>query len=147
MNKEIKQSIAVRADCNKIFNELLAWGQSRWWPENSLMRFDNLSGPIGEKTLYRQKIKFPFAPSWHTKNESVDKSKLCIKRVFLDGLFEGYEEIKISKDKLTPEVIYSFNYRVKGVFNKLMWKVLFKKLHVRNINMILQALKDYLEKR
>ncbi|MFH1504912.1 MAG: hypothetical protein ABIH08_05980 [Candidatus Omnitrophota bacterium] len=145
MNREIKQSIAINADYLKIFEELLFWGQSQWWPKNSLMRFENLTKDIREKTLYLQKIKLPFGPKWHSVNETIDRNKLYIKRVFLDGLFEGCEELSVLKGKGTPEVVYCFNYKVKGFFNKLIWKILFKKLHIKNINLVLQSLKNYLE--
>lgn len=147
MNREIKQSIAINAGYDSVFNELLLWGQSRWWPKNSLMRLENLSGEIKEKTLYLQKVGLPFAPSWHTRNEVVDKDKLYIKRTFLDGMFEGYEELSVLKSKDVSEAVYNFDYKIKGVFNKLMWKLVFKKLHIRNIDLILESLKKHLERK
>jgi len=146
MNKEIRQSVFINADCAKIFDELLLWGQSRWWPKSSLMRFENLSGDIKEGTLYLQKVKLAFGPIWHTKNEAVNAEKLYIKRVFLDGLFEGFEELSVLKDKSACEVVYNFNYKIKGAFNKRVWKLVFKKLHIKNIGLILKTLKNYLEK-
>ena len=147
MSRAIKQDITIEAEPRTIFKELLLWGESPWWPKSSLMQFRNLSGRIDTQTLYAQKVKLPLAPSWHTKNAVVDDNEFYIKRVFLDGIFSGFEELAIhQQEEKLKKIRYCFNYEVKGFFNKVMWNILFKKLHVKNINLILKNLKGYLEK-
>ncbi|MCQ9205851.1 MAG: hypothetical protein NG737_06035 [Omnitrophica bacterium] len=147
MSDLIRQEIAIEAEPEAIFRELLIWGQSSWWPRSSLMRFKNLSGKIDTQTLYLQKVKFPFAPSWHTKNTEVSESKFYIKRCFLDGMFKGFEELLISEySQRSKKVAYCFNYEVNGFINKIMWKTVFKRLHINNINLVLGSLKKFLEK-
>jgi hypothetical protein len=145
-NEIITQTVTIKAEGEKIFKELIMWGESEWWPKNCLMEFNNLSENVKEGTLYFQRVKLPFKLGWHTRNEVVDKERLYIKRTFLDGMFEGFEELKIvALYENLCEVVYSFCYRVKGIINQLMWKVVFRRLHINNINAILKSLKGYLE--
>jgi len=148
MSETIAQSITIKAAPEIIFKELLIWGEGAWWPRRSLMKFVNLSGGADEKTLYLQKVKFPLGPSWHVRNEVVDMANLYVKRVFLDGMFCGFEELSVSlEEEGCYRAIHSFCYEVKGLFNRLMWKILFKKLHKKNIDLIFKSLKKHLEVR
>ncbi|MBU1523989.1 MAG: hypothetical protein KKG50_04940 [Candidatus Omnitrophica bacterium] len=148
MHETIVQEVSIEANSDLVFKELLMWGESLWWPKKSLMQFCNLSGEIGEKTIYFQKVKLPFGPMWHTRNEVIDSQNFYIKRVFLDGLFTGSGELKVlPQTGSTCQVVYTFHYGVKGFLNRVMWKAAFKRLHIKNIELILQSLKAYLEKR
>lgn len=147
MNEVITQEKIVSALADSIFDEILLWSQSKWWPERCLMQFINLSEDIGVNTVYLQKIKIPLNISWHTRNEIVDKNKRRIKRVFIDGMFDGFEEISVIQvENRKCRLKYSFNYKVNGFINKLMWKLLFKMLHTKNINLVLNSIKCYLER-
>lgn len=144
----IRQEIDIEGPPISIFKELLLWGESSWWPKSSLMRFKNLSGKIDSSTLYLQRVKFPFAPKWHTKNSEIRESDFYIKRDFLDGMFSGFEELQIlNVDKQNKLVVCSFNYEVNGFLNKVLWNSLFKRLHIRNIDFILKRLKKFIEKK
>jgi len=144
----IVQEVIIASSPQSIFEELLIWGESSWWPKKSLMRFINLSGTREESSVYLQKTRLPFGPSWHTRNEAVDSKNLRIRRIFLDGMFEGFEELSV--ERLQDNVfkaVYAFNYRVKGLINKIMWNLVFKRLHIKNIDLILGSLKRYLERK
>lgn len=147
MKKLIAQSVLIKAAPGSIFKELVVWGQGQWWPRKCLMEFMNLSGRIGEGTVYLQKVKIPFAPRWHTKNEIVDNNKFYIKRVFLDGMFRGFEEVNLySQDESLCKAEYSFNCNICGFINRVIWNRLFEKLHKKNIDLILASLKRYMER-
>lgn len=143
----IVQEAMIASSPQEIFEELLIWGEANWWPKKSLMRFINLSGARKQSTVYLQKTKLPFGPAWHTRNEIVDSQNLRLKRIFLDGMFDGFEELSVERLKdNASKAIYAFNYRIKGLINKIMWNLIFKRLHIKNIDLILSSLKRYLEK-
>lgn len=150
MSEVIIQDVLIDSRAELIFQELISWGEAKWWPKSSLMRFVNLSGKVQEGTVYLQIVRLPFGPKWHTRNEAVDNDNFYIKRVFLDGIFSGFEELKIlqleeKKCKILYSFNYSFNFKVRGVVNRLMWKIFFRQAHISNIDKILYFLKSYLE--
>jgi hypothetical protein len=147
MNKAITQHILIKAKPADVFSELIEWGESLWWPKHCLMKFINLSGEIKQGTVYLQKVKIPFGPSWHSRNEAIDKEKMYIIRILLDGIFSGLEELSVKTLNGNSKVIYNFNARVKGSLNRFLWRLVLQRLHMRNIDRILGALKRYLEKR
>ena len=148
VNETIVQEVVIASNPQAIFEELLIWGEASWWPKEALMRFINLSGKREEATVYLQKTKLPFGPAWHTRNEIIDNQNLRIRRIFLDGMFDGFEELIVERlQENVFKAIYIFNYQVKGLINKVMWSLIFKRLHIKNINLILNSLKRYLEKR
>ena len=142
----IVQEAIIVSSPQSIFEELLTWGESSWWPKKSLMQFKNLSGKREKSSVYLQKVRLPFGPSWHTRNEIIDPENLRIKRVFLDGMFDGFEELSVEKLQDNAfKAVYKFSYRIKGLINKIMWSLLFKRLHTKNIVLILGSLKRHLE--
>lgn len=143
----ISQSITIHYHPEEIFNELIMWGEGLWWPKRSLMRYRNLTWGIEKNTVYVQKVRLPFGPSWHTRIDEIDKKNFLIRRIFLDGMFKGFEEIKLSPlSNNTACVEYHFNCSVKGYLNYILWKLVFRRLHIYNINLILNSLKQYLER-
>jgi hypothetical protein len=149
MKERIIQTIHIHhPHKGEIFKELVKWGESLWWPQGSLMSFKNLTQEIKEGTIYLQKVKLPFGPSWHTRNEVIDDKNFYIKRVFLDGIFsQGYEEIYLKEENNLKKVIYTFSVSPHGVLNKILWRLVFRKLHIKNLKKILNALKIYKEKK
>lgn len=147
MNKIIEQEIRIKSNTQDIFAQLKLWGESLWWPEDSLMKFTNLTGQINKNTVYLQEVRLPFAPYWHSRVDILDDKILFIKRVFIDGIFEGFEELKIiDTDNGYKRVNYKFYYsKVRGVINQIFWLLAFKNLHIKNIDNILKSLKKYLE--
>lgn len=148
-NKEvIRQEIVIASEPEGVFKELLVWGQSSWWPKGSLMKFINLTGKIDVDTMYLQKVKIPFGPKWNTRNKVVDKNRMYIKREFLNGMFEGFEELwVIPSESGVCKASYSFNYKVRGVLNRIIWDSFFKQLHIKNIDSIFKSMKEYLEEK
>ena len=148
MSETIAQQILIEAPAGVIFEQLCLWGESPWWPKSSLMKFSNLSGAVQEDTVYVQKVALPGGPSWHTRNSVVDKKDLYIKRVFVDGMFDGFEELRVvppERDN-SCDVIYTFTASIKGGVNRLMWGFLFRDLHTQNIDLVLKRLKAWVEK-
>ena len=45
------------------------------------------------------------------------------------------------------EIKYVMNYSLNGSLNKILWPIVLKKMHDKNIEMILRNLKRYLEKK
>ena len=148
MPEIITQKIKIEAVCRDIFRELIRWGQAEWWPKRSLMNIENLDGPIDVGTRYRQQVKIPFGPHWCTVNKVIDKKNMYIRRDFLGGMFDGFEELSVVPDEDgNGDVAYTFAAEVKGGVNKFLWQKAAKKMHTENINIILKTLKEYLEKK
>ncbi|MBN2482935.1 MAG: hypothetical protein JXD21_01875 [Candidatus Omnitrophica bacterium] len=144
----IKQNIVFSLQRNGIdvFEELLLGPQSEWWPEKMMMRFINLSGDIKEGTLYWQKARFPLGPAWHKRNEVVDREKKYLRRTFLDGMFKGgYEEFFVHQDRAQIEVVYRFCCELKGRCSRMLWNMVYKRLHCMNIERVLGAFRKYCE--
>lgn len=138
--------IEIQASAKDVFGEVVLWGESKWWPKDSLMEFINLKPEIDVGTVYCQKVKLPFAPKWHVKITEI-KELTHIRRDFLDGMFSGYESVGITPQGEYCRVTYKMDYTVRGFFNRVMWKTIFEKLHNQNITHILAHLKKYLEKK
>ncbi|MFH1692266.1 MAG: hypothetical protein ABIC68_06875 [Candidatus Omnitrophota bacterium] len=140
-----KHSIIVASSPSEAFVEIVRWGEASWWPKASLMSFKRQTqGEIREGTVYRQKVMLPFAPSWNAEVKKLTDSSIT--RMFFDGMFEGCETVGMAARADGLEIVYEMHYRLKGVFNRLMWSLIFNKLHDQNIEMILRNLKEYLER-
>ncbi len=146
----LKQNIhiALADPDTDVFEELVKASESRWWPENLAMRFTNLSGGTGPGTLYWQKAKFPFGPAWHKRNAIVDRTQKYLRRDFLDGMFQGgYEEFFIHRAGMAVEIVYRFCYQLKNPVQRMLWGLMFKKMHTKGLDKVLGALKKYCEKK
>ena len=128
------------------FEEIVRWQDSGWWPDVG-MKFTKLTDNDG-KPIYLQEAKVPFGPKWHTKIEPANYQRKMTKRYFLDGMFQGgHEEITLEDSESGLLVKYDFSYEIKSRLGKFFWNKIFKRLHKKNIDRILAALKDHLEKR
>lgn len=127
--------------------EIILWGESSWWPKKCTMKFTRLTeGELRAGTQFEQKVLLPFGPRW-----KVEITKLVpnreIERTFLDGMFKGRERVVIEGRLNGTRVDYYMDCQAQGIINKILWPILFKKLHDNNIRMILAALKDYAVKK
>jgi hypothetical protein len=139
-----RHEIRIKSDKFLLAREIVLWGEASWWPKRSLMRFVRLSeGPVQKGTRYRQMVLLPFAPSWDVEVDSV--APTSITRRFLNGMFKGFETISFMPQEPAAHVVYEMYYEVQGALNRLLWPVIFRKLHDRNIEEILAHLKKYLE--
>jgi hypothetical protein len=144
--KENRHSVIVHCQFKEALAEIIRWGEAPWWPKNSLMRFTRQDlGPVQKGTRYRQKVILPFAPSWDV--EVTDVTAFSTTRRFLNGLFCGQETVRLQSEGETIKVFYAMIYEVNGIFNKILWALVFRRLHDNNIETILANLKDFLEKR
>lgn len=156
--KENKHSIIVHCHLKEALPEIILWGEAHWWPKNSLMRFLRSGSGIVSKgtprknpsgivrgTRYRQEVLLPFAPSWDVEVEKIDDKSIA--RRFLNGMFDGRETVSLEFAKDGINVSYVMNYQINGLLNKILWPLVFERLHNRNIEAILASLKNYLEKK
>jgi len=139
-------SIQVTAPADAIFRELLVWGESEWWPEDTPMRYTRLTGgDVGVGTRYHQKVHVPFGPEWDVEVVSVVEGE-SVTRKFLNGMFSGTEKVYITKAGANNEAHFHMDFEVVGAVNRLLWDKVFRGKHDENIVKILAALKGYLEK-
>jgi len=139
-------SFSIKKHDIDVFEQLLQGSESQWWPERMMMKFTNLTGDIKEGTLYLQKAKFPLGPSWHKRNDIIDREKRYLRRTFLDGMFEGgYEEFFVEQNQNQVNIVYHFCYELKGRCSRIIWDLVYKQLHLMNVQRVLNALKQYCE--
>ena len=143
--KRIVQTIIIDAPADMVMQQAVLWGQSEWWPQDSLMRIEKISSFKGVGTRYLQKVKLPNGPRWHTKTSIIEDG--YIKRVFLNGMFyRGFEEINIYPQSGSVRLEYAFCFeRINGKLNRLLWNAIFLRLHKKHVDKALLALKKYLE--
>jgi hypothetical protein len=139
-------TVSIRSREERVVREIIRWGEAPWWPKNSLMRFTRTTaaGPVQEGTRYRQSVRLPFAPSWNV--EVKDVTGTSITRSFCDGMFTGSETVSARFQGAGVKVTYEMNYGLNGIVNKVLWLLIFRRMHDANIEMILLNLKKHLEK-
>lgn len=131
-------------DKETVFKQIVLWGEASWWPRNCFMKFTRLDAVIQKGTTYRQKVLLPFAPSWLTcVTEIIENTR--ISRRYLDGLINGEETVSLAPQDSKLKVEYYLNYKIRGRINTILWKICFRALHDKNIKLILNNLKAYLE--
>ncbi len=145
--QENKHEVVIDTkDRQEVFRQIVLWGEANWWPKNCLMKFIRLGNDkIQKGTMYRQKVLLPFAPSWLTFVTDIIENT-SISRKYLEGLLSGQETVSIMplNDKLKVE--YNLNYKISGRINAILWRACFRAMHDKNIRLILNNLKSYLEK-
>ena len=149
MQDNILQKVFVNSgpSQDKIFEEIVAWAESAWWPQGLPMQIERISGQPGKDALYLQRAKVIFGPKWRTKEAIVDPGRKYLKKVFLDGVFKGgYEEVFIDFEG-GRKVCYNFSCNISNPVFRLAWNLGLKKMHKKSISRILQALKKYIEER
>ena len=135
----------IEAPRERIWPQVVVWGECAWWPPPSLMKFTRItSGDIHRGTRYLQKVRLPLGPAWQAEVTQLIPGRL-IERTFLGGLFQGRETVTLEKRSHGTRVEYTMEYRIPHPINGLVWKLWFSKLHDQNIKLILSALKTYCE--
>lgn len=139
--------IFIEVPIDIVAPEVVLWGESEWWPKKCLMRFTRESqGEIGVGTRYRQKIRKPLGHSWKVEVTKFIPDRL-VERTFQTGMFQGYEVTKIEERSNGTRIDYELHYKIRGLLNKLLWPLCYRKQHDKNIKMILSALKDHVTKK
>jgi len=137
--------IGVRASSQAVFDQLLLWGEAPWWPKDSPMQYERLTGgEVGMGSRYRQKITVPFGPAWDVEIESVVDGRAVTYR-FINGMFKGVYRLYVIPTGELTEAHFLMDYEVVGGLNRFLWDRLTKKKHDRNLARLLRALKGYLE--
>lgn len=146
-------AVVISAALEKVYPEIIRWGEAAWWPMRSQMRFTRVpsargaqsaqGAAIGKGTRYRQQVLLPFAPSWDVEVDEI--TSRSIKRSFLNGMFCGYETVSVSVAGDGTRVLYEMHYEVRGFLNRLLWPIVFERLHNANIRAILKNLKGFVE--
>ncbi len=108
------------------------------------MRFiRKTSGDLKVGTQFTQKVLLPWAPDWDVQVTKLIPESV-IERTFLNGIFKGKETVRVvALEENKTKVDYVLEYEVQGFLNRLLWPVLFERLHNYNIEMILTALKKF----
>ena len=141
-----EHSVAVNAAIDRVFKEVVLWGEAKWWPKDCMMGFIRSgNSEIKVGTRYRMKVALPFGPGWDAQvSDLAPNSK--ISREFLNGMFVGFEAVSVKAiDLKTAEILYSMQYQLRNWWDRLFWAICGERLHNRNIVMILNSLKKFIE--
>jgi hypothetical protein len=141
------QFIFIEVPVGIVAPEVISWGESKWWPKDSLMKFTRLSeGEVKVGTLFRQESKQPFGPSWISEITKLDPRK-TIEWTFKSGMFQGYETIVIGERANGTRIDYEMLGSVRGAVNKFLWKFIYQKKHHENISRVLAACSEFVQKK
>ena len=146
--------IFIEAQEQQVGAEVINWGESTWWPKDCYMRFIRKTppGPLQVGTRFEQRVTWGsplisgWLPRWNVEVTKLIKDRE-IERTFLNGMFQGSETVYVEERYNGSKVIYEMRFRLVGFFNKLLWRLLFRKLHDKSIKRILAALNDYVLKK
>jgi hypothetical protein len=143
--RQNRHFVLVSATASQIFPQILLWGEAKWWPEKSQMKFICLTpGNLTVGTRFVQKVLLPFGPQWEVEINRIEPDKKVGRR-FLNGIFKGEEWVELEPAATGTKVNYVMNYDINGAFNRVMWKLFFRRLHDKNIEMILANLSGYIK--
>ena len=144
MGKENHHFIFIEAPIDLVGPQIIAWGESTWWPKNCQMRFKKLTpGDVRIGTEYEMRLKAPLTAPMSSRVTKLDSRE--IERTFLTGMFKGRENVTAEERYNGTKVDYTLYYEIRGIFNVMFWPIIFRHLHDRNIKGILAALKKYCE--
>ena len=139
--------IFIEAPLELVAPEIVLWGEAGWWPKACKMKFIRKdTGEIKAGTHYEQRVAAFPGVGWFVEVTKLDKNRE-IERTFLNGMFKGYESVKLESYSNGTRIDYVMHYKICGILNKILWPLIFRKLHDKNIQMILHALKDHVIER
>jgi len=141
-----KHQISISTDDrDRVFKEIVLWGEASWWPKKTTMKFIRVGdGPIKEGTIYKQKVLLPFAPSWCSVITKINQGNSVSRRLF-DGFIDGEEKIEGVLRGNSVIVEYCLEYYIPSNIHRILWKLCFESMHNYNIEKILKSLKEHLE--
>ncbi len=126
-----------------VWPEVVLWGESTWWPKACQMKFRRLStGEIQVGTKFEMRVTAPFTKPWQAEVIRLIPD-VVIERAFLDGMFIGKEYVLVEPRSNGTRVDYVMEFKLNGFLNQILWPIIFERLHNKNIQMILQALKEF----
>jgi hypothetical protein len=137
--------VEIKAPLERIFEEIVLWGESSWWPDESPMKYSREEkGGIRVGTVFHQKVHRPFAPEWDVEVTSIVPGRE-VSRKFINGMFRGSDKVYIIPNRGFNEVHFLMDYEIAGNLNRVLWARVYRRMHDDNIKLILRALKASLE--
>jgi uncharacterized membrane protein len=137
--------VEIKAPLEKIFEEIVLWGESSWWPEESPMKYSREGkGEVKVGTIFHQKVDRPFAPEWGVEVTAIVPGRE-VSRKFINGMFRGTDRVYIIPNRGFNEVHFLMDYEVAGMLNRILWTRIYRRMHDDNIKLILRSLKASLE--
>ena len=136
--------VFIEAPLEAVFPEIVLWGEALWWPKRVTMKFTRKTpGKVSVGTKYEQRVTFFGGPHWDAEVTKLIPKKE-IERTFLNGILVGKESVTLEFRVNGTRVDYLMQYKIRGLLNFVVWVLFFRRLHDRNITMILEALREYI---
>ncbi len=151
LKRKLKNSLTVihefmffEAPIQMVSSEVIAWGESSWWPSPCLWKYIRLTeGPIRVGTQYTIKINKPSAQDWSAEVSQLLPNRM-VERVFTKGLFKGFERIMLEERANGTRMDYELHFQIRGILNLLLWPLVLRRQYLNTIKKITGALKSYI---
>ena len=136
----------IEIPVGQLSEEIFYWGEAAWWPAAVPLQFSKTTaGDVGLGTQYGFKLDGLLAPSGVVEITQYEPRQI-MERTFRRGFFGGYEVLQISERANGTRVDYEMHYQVTGVFQQLLWSLLYKKKYIQATEMVLESLKQHIVK-
>lgn len=140
----IHQFVFIEVPIEVVSSEVILWGESSWWPQNSLWKYHRMTdGEIRVGTQYNIKINKASAQDWTAEVTQLLPQKL-IERTFIKGMFKGFEIVTMEERANGTRIDYELHFKIQGPLNLILWPFVFRKQYVETITLILNSMKNYL---
>ena len=104
--------------------QAMLWGEGEGWPKDCPMRFvKETEGETGVGTQFRMEIAGSKEPPWKVEIAHWDPNKF-VQRIFLSGLFKGFEVLKIGERSNGTRVDYELYVSVRDPLKRALWPFL-----------------------
>ncbi len=135
--------VFIEAPIELVGPEAIPWGESSWWPKDSVMQFRKTSaGELAVGATYDMRLLKPFPQVWKVEVTKFVPG-LMVERTFKKGFFTGFEVVRAEERSNGTRVEYELHYTIPGPLNQILWNLMCSKLHDASITKILEALKQH----
>ncbi len=126
-----------------VVHAALLWGEGEWWPKDSVAQFQRqTNGGLQVGAQYLLMITKPLNIKFLLEVTKYDPQKF-VERTFKSGMIVGCEWTKVEERSNGTRVDYELQYKIKGLFSKVLWNLFLKKMHENSIKTILACLKNH----
>ncbi len=141
------QFVFIEAPINIVADLALEWGDPIWWPKGCRIRYHAPAGstPLSEGKEYQIALSGPCPLSWQARIMKY-VSGVDVELDFTSGALTGHERINLEERSNGTRIDHDMHYRVRGVFNQIIWQLFYAHHYHSWINTLLLTIKEYSEK-
>jgi len=136
--------IFVEVPAEQVYQEVLLWDRSEWWPKNSVLKIIRLGDGQPEQGMqFKMYLILPFLFLNHLElNSLVPQQELNF--IFVKGSLKGSQVIRIEARSNGIKVEYELSYQIQGLLNKIFWAMFWGPIFAKGIQGIFNSLKKHI---